>query len=586
MLTTALLLMAPMQAASQDAMPGLVPVHAGKTRLGAREEHTRALIASKPNDAQGLGSWVGNATPVVPAFYISPTEVTNEMYLRFVEDTGAMPPASWAQIDRELRLEIIRALQAETAGAKFDDHQRGIWWEENWGLGKVEWSVPPDQKLMPVGYISYLDAVEYCVWAGLRLPTEIEWVRSARSDQMDFEFPFGEEFDETKVAFEATKPRGLGYKALPVAALDNASPFGCVDMVGNMWEWTDSGFSRLSGFASFEVETKVGRLPISPTFDASLKVIKGGSYTNPDFVCSIDSRTGIQKDFRASILGFRVASSTQPVWNAAHYAIHKVSGNVLKGMPERRLDVDRVIGFEKREVVPDSELTGSRAAPADPLPASKIPADYRVFKRYQCVGIIPIRELEIRKGRLAKEVEEEGLFPVGVLHTTVAMEKANLLPGTYALMYIPPLEAETILDLGANVPPNKMPKKYEPKEPKGDEVPIKDLWGVSIEGLTLEPDSEYLLAVTQETPSSDPVGVGLFDLVRSPKFGRAKSAKHEVTLNLNKDRLGLIFSIPVPETRDAWTFHVALHPRDKDGGLVRKSAWDGDYFRVVEIVED
>jgi formylglycine-generating enzyme required for sulfatase activity len=593
MLSLSMLLLACPQASSQivdqpgkpgdssgPTPTGLVEIPSGKTHLGLKESVAAKMIKDNPNSAQGLGAQVGDHNPMVATFWISPTEVTNEMYLRFVESTDAMPPASWAQFTREQRLEIIAKLKAEDPAAVFDDKARGIWWEKNWQEGKVKWQLQPEQALLPVGYISHQDAVKYCIWAGLRLPTEEEWVRAARGNHADFAYPFGKTFDANKVAHKATKPRQLAHKTLPAAALPNASPFGIYDLSGNMWEWTDTGFEALPDFKTFDVNTKAGRKDVAPDWDAGTRVMKGGSSFNPGHACSIDTRIGIRTNFRAPILGFRVASTPIPGYNAALYALRNVSGTVLGGLPTSLLNLDGIVALERRTLVPPRDYVEHRAKPKSPLPEGNPPATYAVFDRYDCVTLIPLKSLNVKKGKLARSVADAGPIPFGVVHTTVALEGANVLPGTYILKYIAPLEAETILDLKATLPPKAMEglEEYQTKELKEGQVPITDLWP-KVEGLTIKPDTEYLLLV-----DNDNNGLGLIPLNHKPENGRGAAYKNDIAINLQKGQID--FTLTMSGTgRDSWAFKFSLMPRSNKGALVYANSWDGDYFRIIEPKE-
>jgi formylglycine-generating enzyme len=559
------------------SFPGMIEIPKGKVKMGLAESVAKKLIAENPNAAQEIGAQVGNWTGTLERAFIAPTEVTNEMYLRYVDDTGAMPSPSWAQFTREQRLAIIQELQSKDRAAVFDANAQAVWWQGHWQEGQVKWSVPAEEALFPVGFISYRDAIDYCTWAGLRLPTEEEWVRAARGAD-DQTFPFGSDYKAELFAHTAAKPRVLAHKLVPASSLNGQSEFGLADMSGNLWEWTDSPFNKLPGFKSFQVKTRAGStVVISPNFDAASRVIKGGSYINKSEVCTVNTRAGLLTHFRAPILGFRVASSDIPCYNAALLASRSVdvSSALMGGDPTTLLATEKVLGLEIRRVVPESELTGNRSEPKAPLPASKLPDGYAVFDRYDTLAAIPLRDLNVKKGKLARTVEETGPFPIGVLHSTVALEKANTLAGTYIMMYMAPLEAEMVLDLNATLPAKEMIEDYKPKELAEGDIPITDLWP-NMEGLTISSGTEYVLLVDKENK-----GVGILPLLRAPKYGKLRSAENRVRVNLDKGWIEYEISIPTGKS-DAWSFRFSMVPRGKNGALTRRDSWDGSYFEVVE----
>ena len=127
-------------------------------------------------------------------FYIDKYEVTNEQYHAFVEATGWSPP-------------------------KFADNSE---------VSRSE---------LPVVGVNFYDATAYCEWAGLRLPSEEEWEKAARGDDGRV-FPWGDDYDCSRL-----NGRGSdcdGYEgAAPVGSFPGgASPYGVMDMAGNVWEWT------------------------------------------------------------------------------------------------------------------------------------------------------------------------------------------------------------------------------------------------------------------------------------------------------------------------------------------------------------
>jgi len=106
------------------------------------------------------------------------------------------------------------------------------------------------EEYLPAVWVSQLDAVEYCETIGKRLPTEQEWEKAARGTDGRI-YPWGNEFDETAAVTSETAsgPMVVGSRA------KGASPFGVMDMSGNVWEWTSSYSDRyviLRGGSYFE----------------------------------------------------------------------------------------------------------------------------------------------------------------------------------------------------------------------------------------------------------------------------------------------------------------------------------------------
>ncbi len=139
----------------------------------------------------------------IDEFTIGVYPVTNAQYQRFVQDTGHTPPQDW----RDDRYPEHRG-----------DH--------------------------PVVWVTYEDAAAYARYMGARLPTFQEWQYAARGTD-DRLFPWGSEIDKPRCN---TAELGAGTTTPVVAFREGASPFGCYDMVGNVWEWTDTTYDDAGNF--------------------------------------------------------------------------------------------------------------------------------------------------------------------------------------------------------------------------------------------------------------------------------------------------------------------------------------------------
>ncbi len=146
----------------------------------------------------------------------------------------------------------------------------------------------------PVIFVTWAQAVQYCEWAGGRLPTEAEWENAARGPD-GFLYPWGITFDTANLNYAGS---GIN-DTEPVESYENgASPYGLLNMAGNVAEWVSDRY------AEDWYQTSPDQNPAGPEYGA-FRVVRGGSWqTGEVSVQSVnrfyaaESSSGLDRGFR------------------------------------------------------------------------------------------------------------------------------------------------------------------------------------------------------------------------------------------------------------------------------------------------
>jgi iron(II)-dependent oxidoreductase len=211
----------------------------------------------------------------VEAFHIDATPVTNGDFAGFVEETGAELPLYWLR-----------------DGEGFAVRSFG--------------EVGPIDPARPVCHVTWHQADAYARHAGKRLPTEAEWEKAASW--------------EPETGAKRVHPWGDGPPSPELANLDQlafgpapagayskgAAPCGALQMLGDVWEWTASGFDQYPGFRAFPY-----REYSEEFFGGPYRVLRGGAWATQPEAVSNTFRNWDHPERRQIFAGFRCARDAQ-----------------------------------------------------------------------------------------------------------------------------------------------------------------------------------------------------------------------------------------------------------------------------------
>jgi serine/threonine-protein kinase len=203
-------------------------------------------------------------------FSLARFPVTNAQFQRFLDATDYSPP---------------------------DDHPNADYYLAHWADG----GIPEGKETHPVVWVSFVDALHYCAWAGLTLPTEWLWEKAARGPDGRL-YPWGDEPPRDSTV-PLTNVRSAD--TCPVGSYPRTrTAYGCEDMIGNVSEWCQS----LEGKGPGQVPEGLPEVRLDPEGPPVYTAVRGSCFLRNDPLRMVSShRRRLSITRRNRWVGFRPA---------------------------------------------------------------------------------------------------------------------------------------------------------------------------------------------------------------------------------------------------------------------------------------
>lgn len=258
----------PMPRAGDERVIGGAPmvfVPAGEFLMGSTDEQFQAAMEELKSKCNPCPPFQNAAKPphavYLDAFWMDKFQVTNALYQKCVDAGNCQPPSS---------------SRSHAHASYFGD---------------------PEYDNYPVIYVAWDDAKTFCEWAGKRLPTEAEFEKAARGTDNRI-YPWGNEFQQNRVNSDHTKNDTTAVGSYP----NGASPYGVLDMAGNVWVWMADWFDE-SYYANSPRENPLGAAT------GEDRVLRGGAWGSLMIQTRGSFRSANSPDARTDYIGIRCAKS-------------------------------------------------------------------------------------------------------------------------------------------------------------------------------------------------------------------------------------------------------------------------------------
>lgn len=398
---------------AEDTTPaGMVFIPGGETVVGTEVDEIEKLGDGNRLTIQNVAGEAPRHTVELEPFFIDTFEVTNRQWVVYLQATGQEP-------SRYVR-------------------------EDSWGGDNI----PEGQEEYPITNVNYPEISKFLAWCGKRLPTEEEWTLAARGAGDTRDYPWGDKWNGKVCQSASTTPQR------PVAVYEHeggASPFGVRNMGGNVWEWVDSPYAPFKGFDPFPLKKGKKTELLSPEFDRTAYVAKGGSYFAPRDALRIDYRLKIGATESDASVGFRAARSQQGGVDILTHAYNRL----------RPSQIPDLSGLDLSDVVSE-EFYDYDTTPG----GGTIIAGYR-----HLAFAHPIPERGSSLSKMRKDAREEHVT-LGLLSTSESLESPELPPGEYLLAFKGEGESKAYKQKRKDEKRNKSRKDDDDEQAESSEAPV------------------------------------------------------------------------------------------------------------------
>ena len=255
----------------------------GSTRVADKDGMPQVYVPASPftmGSNTGANDEQPQRTVYLDAYWMDQTDVTNAMFVKFISASGY-------QTD------------AQTEGTGF------VHVNDQWvSIKGANWLHPqgPDSDVKnrgshPVVQVSYNDARAYCQWAGRHLPTEAQWEKAARGRDGRM-YPWGNDMPVHSLLNFRDE---IGSTTQVGLYPSGASPYGALDMAGNVWNWVLDWYG-----ATYYADAPV-RNPVGP-LTGQQRLTRGGSWFDTAKEVRTTARYPLDPMSHGSNVGFRCAS--------------------------------------------------------------------------------------------------------------------------------------------------------------------------------------------------------------------------------------------------------------------------------------